>query len=93
MNGLGGLNKSENGVVLGLVQLQLPVIKSSTDLKTQAKRIAEMVAKAKRGMPTLDLLVFPEYSLQGMSMNTDPDVLSTMDGPEGRRFQAGLHRQ
>lgn len=24
MNGLGGLNKSPNGVVIGLVQLQLP---------------------------------------------------------------------
>ena len=26
MNGLGGLNKSPNGVVIGLVQLQLPVV-------------------------------------------------------------------
>ena len=25
MSGLGGLNKSPNGVVIGLVQLQLPV--------------------------------------------------------------------
>ena len=26
MNGLGGLNKSLNGVVIGVVQLQLPVV-------------------------------------------------------------------
>ena len=26
MNGLGGLNKSPDGVVIGLVQLQLPVV-------------------------------------------------------------------
>jgi len=26
MNGLGGLNKSPNGVVIGLVQLKLPEI-------------------------------------------------------------------
>ena len=26
MNGLGGLNKSPNGVVVGVVQLQLPVV-------------------------------------------------------------------
>jgi hypothetical protein len=32
MSGLGGLNKSRNGVVLGLVQLQLPVVVTPGDL-------------------------------------------------------------
>ena len=31
-SGLGGLNKSPNGVVLGMVQLQLPVVKTIEDL-------------------------------------------------------------
>ena len=33
MNGLGGLNKSENGVVVGLVQLRLPVTETREDLE------------------------------------------------------------
>ena len=32
MNGLGGLNKSPEGVVIGLVQLQLPVVITAEDL-------------------------------------------------------------
>ena len=31
MSGLGGLNKSKNGVVIGLVQLQLPDIKTKEE--------------------------------------------------------------
>ncbi|MGG3815711.1 formamidase, partial [Methylorubrum rhodesianum] len=36
MNGLGGLNKSPNGVVIGLVQLQLPTITTRVDVTAQA---------------------------------------------------------
>ena len=32
MTGLGGLNTSAQGVALGLVQLQLPVVKTQADL-------------------------------------------------------------
>lgn len=33
MSGLGGLNKTPNGVVVGLVQLQLPTIESVGDIE------------------------------------------------------------
>ena len=49
MNGLGGLNKSEHGVVLGMVQLQLPVIEIRADVTQQAARIVELVGKARAG--------------------------------------------
>ena len=39
MNGLGGLNKSPNGVVIGLVQLQLPIVATKADLTEQTQRI------------------------------------------------------
>ena len=35
MSGLGGLNKSPHGVVLGVVQLQLPIVKTPKDLAAQ----------------------------------------------------------
>jgi formamidase len=82
MSGLGGLNKTPNGVVLGLVQLQLPVVVTPDDLKRQTARICDLVAKAKRGMPTMDLVVFPEYALHGLSMDTNPAIMCTLDGPE-----------
>jgi formamidase len=82
MSGLGGLNKSPNGVVLGLVQLQLPVVATPEDLARQTEKIVAMVAKARRSMPGMDMVVFPEYALHGLSMDTNPAIMVTRDGPE-----------
>src|ERR1700733_5959617 len=80
MSGLGGLNKTPDGVVIGLVQLQLPTIAAKSDLAAQTRKICAMVAKARKGMPTMDLVVFPEYSLHGLSMGTNPDLMSGLGG-------------
>ncbi|HWO93447.1 MAG TPA: formamidase [Dehalococcoidia bacterium] len=87
MSGLGGLNKSPDGVVLGLVQLQLPVIEKRDDIAAQCRRIVEMVRKARRSMPTLDLVVFPEYALHGLSMSTAAELMCAIDGPEVEQFR------
>ncbi len=39
MSGLGGLNKSPDGVVLGLVQLQLPNVATPDDVIAQTQKI------------------------------------------------------
>ncbi len=87
MNGLGGLNPSPNGVVIGLVQLQLPVIETPLDLASQTERIVSMVAKARRGLPAMDLVVFPEYALHGLSMDIDPELMCSLDGPQVAAFR------
>lgn len=87
MSGLGGLNKSPNGVVIGLVQLQLPVVVTPSDVAAQTKKICDMVAKARRNNPGMDLVVFPEYSLHGLSMDTNPAIMCRMDGPEVAAFR------
>jgi len=87
MSGLGGLNKSENGVVIGMVQLKLPVVKTKQDLLNQTKKICGLVKKARDGMPTLDLVVFPEYALHGLSMDTNPEIMCSMEGPEVATFK------
>jgi formamidase len=88
MSGLGGLNKSDNGVVIGLVQLQLPVVQTPGDIAAQTQRIVEMVGKARRNLGTMDLVVFPEYSLHGLSMDTNPAIMCSLDGPEVAAFKA-----
>ncbi len=87
MSGLGGLNKAPDGVVIGLVQLQLPTIATKSDLATQTNRICAMVQKARKNMPTMDLVVFPEYSLHGLSMDTNAELMSRLDGPEVDSFR------
>jgi formamidase len=88
MSGLGGLNKSPNGVVIGLVQAQLPVVETPADLAAQTDRIVSLVAKARRNLPGMDLVVFPEYSLHGLSMDTNPAIMCRLDGPEVAAFRA-----
>lgn len=88
MSGLGGLNKSPEGVVLGMVQLQLPVVETPEDLAAQTEKIVAMVGKARRNMPTMDMVVFPEYALHGLSMDTNPEIMCRRDGPEMAAFAA-----
>ncbi len=86
MSGLGGLNKSPSGVVIGLVQLQLPSVSTPEQLATQTERVCELVAKARRQSPVMDLVVFPEYCLHGLSMDINPEIMCARDGPEMKRF-------
>ena len=87
MSALGGLNKTPNGVVIGVVQLQLPLVKTRHDLARQTEKIVSMVGKARRNMATMDLVVFPEYALHGLSMDTSPEIMVSMDGPEVAAFK------
>ena len=87
MNGLGGLNKSPDCVVVGVVQLQLPTVVTMEDLSRQTDKICRMVRKAKAGMPTLDLVVFPEYALHGLSMDMNAEIMCRLEGPEVAAFK------
>lgn len=87
MSGLGGLNKTPNGLVLGLVQLQLPIVKTLDDLTAQTQRIVAMVGKARRNLSTMDLVIFPEYALHGLSMDTNPTLMCSLDGPQVTAFK------
>lgn len=88
MSGLGGLNKSPNGIVVGLVQIQNPWVVTREDLARQTARIVELVGKARRNNAGMDLVVFPEYSLHGLSMDINPEIMCTLDGPEVAAFKA-----
>lgn len=87
MSGLGGLNPTPNGVVIGLAQLQLPNVVTPSDLAEQCDKIVAMVGKARRNLAGMDLIVFPEYSLHGLSMDTNPEIMCSMDGPEVAAFK------
>ena len=88
MSGLGGLNKSPDGVVVGVVQLQLPNVTNKQELAAQTENICNMVAKARRNLNTMDLVVFPEYALHGLSMDMNPEIMCRLDGPEVAAFMA-----
>lgn len=73
--------------MIGLVQLQLPVVETPEHLSSQTQRIVQMVVKARRSYPLMDLVVFPEYALHGLSMSTADQLMVTLDGPEVQAFK------
>src|SRR5580693_7729554 len=87
MNGLGGLNKSPNGVVVGVVQLLKTIVATPADLAAQTQKIVATVGKARRNMATMDLVVLPEYSLHGLSMDMNPEIMCSLEGPEIAAFK------
>ena len=46
-----------------------------------------MIGKARRNLATMDLVVFPEYALHGLSMDTNPEIMCGIDGPEVAAFK------
>jgi formamidase len=87
MSGLGGLNKTTGGIVIAAVQSQLFRVDSPQDLSNATTHVCNLVRRAKRQYPAVDLVLFPEYCIHGLSMSTDQSIMCTMDGPEVAAFR------
>lgn len=81
-SGLGGLNKSPNSIVLGLCQSQLLSATTPPDLQHALDHVLGLISKARTSYPLMDMVVFPEYMLHGLSMSTAADIMLDVDGPE-----------
>ncbi|KAI5370994.1 Putative carbon-nitrogen hydrolase [Septoria linicola] len=88
MSGLGGLNRSSaNSLVIGVCQSQLFDVQSPEQLANATKHVCQLVGKARRSYPLMDLIVFPEYCIHGLSMSIDASIMCTLDGPEVDAFK------
>lgn len=88
MSGLGGLNKSfSDSIVIGLCQSQLLSVQTPSDLKKATDHVCGLVQKARSAYAQMDMIVFPEYCIHGLSMLTKPEIMCTLDGPEVAAFK------
>jgi formamidase len=87
MSGLGGLNKTAGGIVIAAVQSQLFRVDTPEDLAKATQHVCNLVRRARREYPAVDLVLFPEYSIHGLSMSTHPSIMCDMDGPEVGAFR------
>jgi hypothetical protein len=87
MSGLGGLNKTHGGIVIAAAQPQLFHVQTPSDLAKATAHICSLVQQTKRACPPVDLILFPEYSIHGLSMSMDPSIMCTLDGPEVKAFK------
>ena len=87
MSGLGGLNKTTGGIVIAAVQSQLFRVDNPDDLAKATKHVCSLVRRAKQEYPAVDLVLFPEYCIHGLSMSMDPSIMCTLSGPEVAAFK------
>lgn len=89
MGSTGSVSAWEEALLVALIQYPVPVIKGPEDIQTQVDQICRAVDSTKAGYPDLDLIVFPEYSTQGLNTAiwTYDEMLLTLESEEISRFK------
>lgn len=93
MDGPGELDRSPEGLLLGLVALSPPHVPDRAGLTRQCDRLSSVLTQAKQRTPGLDLVVFPELALHGLAMDPKPEILCRIDGPEVARLRDACVRE
>lgn len=84
MGSIGSMTKPTEGFLAALIQYPVPVVNSRADIDKQVKQIVKMLHSTKAGYPGVELIVFPEYSTQGLNTSkwTTDEFLCSVPGPE-----------
>ena len=84
------MSGSDPALWVVLAQCAVPNVTSSSDISVQVDKIERVMGKVKGFYPQCDLIVFPEYSTQGLNAKiwTREDMLLSLDGPEVKRYQS-----
>jgi formamidase len=88
MGSIGSMSKPKLGFLVAAVQFPAPVVNSREDIDRQVASIVRTVHATKAGYPGVELIVFPEYSTQGLNTSkwlTD-EFLCDIPGPETDAF-------